>query len=75
MSSQPMSPAEFRRIRQDQKYSQAALSDLLGLGKWGGKTVRRWESGSAPISGPVAFAMRALDAGFNPDAQEVQTHE
>lgn len=74
MAKNIMSGAEFCKIRRDLKYSQAALGELWNMGRWGGRTVRRWESGTTPIPGPVAFAIRAMQAGYSPDPQEVQIH-
>lgn len=61
-----MTGREFSRIRRSLNYSQTALAELWQMGRWGDKTVRRWESGQSSVSGPVAFALRAMAAGYNP---------
>ncbi len=74
MPDKIMSGAEFCRIRRQLKFSQDALADHWQMGRWGGKTVRRWESEESAIPGPVAFAIRAMEAGYNPEPQEVETY-
>lgn len=53
-----MTPAEFKAARSQLGLSARALAEALELGAHGGRTVRRWESGDSPISGPVAVLMR-----------------
>lgn len=44
------------------------LSDALRLNPdTGGRVIRRWESGTRPITGPAAVAMEAMLAGFVPE--------
>lgn len=59
-----MKPQEFRAIRKNAGLSQGSLARLLGLGRDGGRAVRRWEGGERSISGPVTICMRALDLGL-----------
>lgn len=59
-----MNAAEFRAHRDALGYSAAGMADALLLGKEGGRTVRRWESGESPINGPVTVAMRLLVASL-----------
>lgn len=59
-----MKPQEFRAIRKRAGLSQGRLACLLGLGRDGGRAVRRWEGGERSISGPVTICMRALDLGL-----------
>lgn len=66
-----MTPAEFRAHRDALGLSAAAMGDALLLGKDGGRTVRRWESGDVAISGPVTLAMRFLvAAAMQPKARK-----
>ena len=65
MSKSVMSPVRFSAIRRKLDLSQAALAAKLHLGSAGGRTIRRWESGEAPIFGPVAVAMLAIEAGID----------
>ena len=64
--TQTMTPEEFGRIRAEVDLSTIQLADLLFLGEFGAKTIRRWEAGENAIPGPVIFAMRALAAGYRP---------
>lgn len=62
-----MSGVEFCRIRRSLNYSQDALAEFWNMGKGGGRTVRRWESGQTSVPGPVAFAINAMAAGYIPE--------
>ena len=57
-----MTPTELREARHHLEYSTAALARRLKLGKNGGRTVRRWEAGDSPISGPVEVAIELMIA-------------
>ena len=61
-----MSGAEFCRIRRGLDLSQNGLATMWQLGKGGGRTIRRWESEEVPISGPVAWAILSMHAGYRP---------
>lgn len=44
------------------------LRDALRLSpKMGGRTIRRWETGEVPITGPAQVAVEAMLAGFIPE--------
>ena len=55
-----MTPAEIRAARQRLGLSTNGMAEALRLGKGGGRTVRRWEAGDTPISGPVAVAIEMM---------------
>ena len=55
-----MTPAEIRTARSTLGLSANGLAEALRLGKGGGRTVRRWESGDVPISGPASLAIELL---------------
>lgn len=55
-----MTPAEVRQNRQALGLSARGLAEALRLGKGGGRTVRRWESGEVPISGPAQVAIELM---------------
>jgi len=55
-----MTPAEIRTARKTLGLSANGLAEALRLGKGGGRTVRRWESGDSPISGPASVAIELL---------------
>ena len=59
---QLLTPGEFRAHRDALGLTAASLADLLLLGQGGGRTIRRWESGASPISGPVSIALKLLVA-------------
>jgi DNA-binding transcriptional regulator YiaG len=52
-----MAPAELREARKRLGLSQSGLAEALGLGPNGDRTIRRWESGRRPISGPAQVAI------------------
>lgn len=64
-----MNPTEIRQARKLLGLSTNGLAGVLRLGKGGGRTVRRWEAGDTPISGPASLAiellLRAEQAGNN----------
>jgi DNA-binding transcriptional regulator YiaG len=56
-----MTPAEIRAARLALGYTQQQLADALGItGEYAADTVRSWESGRRPISGPASVAIRLL---------------
>jgi DNA-binding transcriptional regulator YiaG len=58
-----MTPDELRAARRKLGVSVAELARLLQLDDSKGnaaRTVRRWETGEVPISGPVQVAVRLL---------------
>lgn len=55
-----MTPAEFRAARKALGLSANGMAEALRLGKGGGRTVRRWEAGDVPVSGPVSLAVQLL---------------
>lgn len=63
MGDEAMTPAEVRQHRQALGLSANGLAEALRLGKGGGRTVRRWESGEVPISGPASLALELLVKG------------
>jgi transcriptional regulator with XRE-family HTH domain len=61
-----MSPAELKTARHELGLSAQAFARLIGVHD--GRTVRRWESGDAPIPGllPLFLHMRAVIAKLVP---------
>ena len=49
---------EFKQIRKDLALSIPELTRLLNLAT--ARTVRRWEDGENPVSGPVSLLMLAM---------------
>lgn len=52
-----MTAKEFRKHRLALGLSTRAMAEKLRLGRWGERTVRRWEAGDFPVPGPVALAI------------------
>jgi DNA-binding transcriptional regulator YiaG len=56
-----MNPEEVREARKALGMTQQGLADALELdGKYSRDTVRSWENGMRPISGPAKVAIRLL---------------
>jgi DNA-binding transcriptional regulator YiaG len=56
-----MTPAELKAARKALGLTQQGLADALRLtGPYAKDTVRSWESGRRPISGPVQVAVEAM---------------
>lgn len=55
-----MTSGDFRAARKTLGLSANGMAEALRLGKGGGRTVRRWESGDTPVSGPVSVAVELL---------------
>lgn len=58
-----MTPAEIRTARKALGLSQTGLAEALRLGPNGERTIRRWEQGDVPITGPATVAIECLLAG------------
>lgn len=61
-----MSPMELRAARRTLGLSSDGLGEMLRLGRNGGRTVRRWEAGEIPVSGPATLAIEAFLSGWRP---------
>ena len=62
-----MQPGELRAARHSLNLSQNELGEwLLLTGNAPGYTVRMWELGKRPISGPVSVAVEAFLSGWRP---------
>ena len=55
-----MTPFEIKAARNTLGLSANGLAEALRLGKGGGRTVRRWEAGDTPISGPASVAIEMM---------------
>lgn len=58
-----MTPAELRAARKRLGLTQAGLAEALRLGPNGVRTVRRWEAGDVPVTGPASVAIEMLVSG------------
>lgn len=57
-----MTPAEFKAIRVRAGLTQAQLATFLRISDK--RTVRYWETGERPVTGPVSLLMELLDSGI-----------
>jgi DNA-binding transcriptional regulator YiaG len=55
-----MTPRELKACRKRLGLSQAELAEVLRMGANGGRTVRRWELGEVPVTGPASVAIELL---------------
>ena len=58
-----MTGDDVRCARQRLGLSQEKFAELFRLGKGGGRTVARWETGESKVPGPVALAIDLLGCG------------
>ena len=59
-----MTPATIKAIRNRAGLSANQLASLLRISD--GRTIRRWESGDVPVTGPASIILEMLDAGELP---------
>lgn len=60
-----MSPNKVKTIRQRVGLTQSGLAALLRISDL--RTIRRWETGDIPVSGPASIILEMLDAGELPE--------
>lgn len=61
------SPEQFRLARERLGYTQHELGELLQLGKFPDRSVRRWETGDARIPRSAAIVLEAMLSGYKPN--------
>lgn len=59
-----MTPAEIKAIRQRYGLSQTELAALLRISDI--RTIRRWEKGEVPVSGPASVVLELMATGELP---------
>lgn len=59
-----MTPTELKAIRQRYGLTQSQLAALLRIADM--RTIRRWEAGERPVSGPASIVLELMDAGELP---------
>lgn len=59
-----MTPTEVKSIRERFGLSQSELARMLRISDL--RTVRRWEKGEVPISGPASIILELMDSGELP---------
>ena len=62
-----MTPAEFKAARNTLGLSQNDLAEVWGMGKNGGRTIRRWEAGDLPVNPIAAYCIALMVNGENDD--------
>ena len=55
-----MTSEQFKSARRALGYSQQSLADEWGMGQNGGRTIRRWESGSRPLNPLASYAIKLM---------------
>lgn len=60
-----MTPAELKSIRQRFGLSQSELAGVLRISDL--RTIRRWEKGEVPVSGPASILLELMDADELPN--------
>ena len=55
-----MTKEEFKEARNALGYTQATLAELWGMGKQGGRSIRRWESGEVPICPRACYCLEVM---------------
>jgi DNA-binding transcriptional regulator YiaG len=55
-----MTPDALRKARKRLGLSQSGLAKALRMGANGGRTVRRWELGEIPVTGPASVAVQLM---------------
>jgi DNA-binding transcriptional regulator YiaG len=60
-----MTPTELKAIRQRYGLTQSGLAALLRISDL--RTIRRWESGEVPVSGPASIVLELMDADALPN--------
>lgn len=59
-----MTPTEIKAIRQRYGLSQSELAALLRISDL--RTIRRWEKGEVPVSGPASIVLEQMATGELP---------
>ena len=60
-----MTPKQFKEARETLRLSQAQLAELWGMGKNGGRSIRRWEGGEFPVNPIAAYCIKLMVAQFS----------
>ena len=57
-----MTPEQFKAARNALCLSQNNLAEVWGMGKNGGRTIRKWESGDVPVNPIAAYCIQMMVA-------------
>ena len=58
-----MKSKQFKDARRTLAHSQQSLADEWNMGKNGGRTIRRWESGEIPVNPIAAYCITLMCEG------------
>ena len=58
-----MTPEQFKAARNALCLSQNDLAEVWGMGKNGGRTIRKWEAGSVPVNPIAAYCIEMMVGG------------
>lgn len=64
-----MTPANLKAFRKRLGLTQSGLAEALRLGSNGERTIRRWERGDIPVTGPASVAIELLLRASNGGAK------
>ena len=65
MEARSMSPTEVQSIRKLAGLTQSGLARVLRITDQ--RTIRRWENGDIPVSGPASVILEMLNSGELPE--------
>ncbi len=57
-----MTPEQFKTARNALCLSQNDLAKVWGMGRNGGRTIRKWESGDVPVNPIAAYCIALMIA-------------
>ena len=60
-----MTPSEFKASRNTLGLSQNDLAEVWGMGRNGGRTIRKWEAGDVPVNPIAAYCIALMVNGEN----------
>lgn len=60
-----MTPSEFKFARNALGLSQNDLALVWGMGRNGGRTIRKWEAGDVPVNPIAAYCIALMLDGAN----------
>ena len=58
-----MTPSEFKFARNALGLSQNDLALVWGMGRNGGRTIRKWEAGDVPVNPIAAYCIQMMVNG------------
>ena len=59
-----MTPSQFKDARNALGLTQTELANVWSMGKNGGRSIRKWESGDIPVNPIAAFCIQMMVANY-----------